>query len=51
MMKLANPLHQVTLFMDIEFYQQNQLMIKFYYKMNNLVLAIYQNISNIDTIY
>ena len=28
--KLANPLHQVTLFMDIEFYQQNQQFIKTY---------------------
>ena len=30
MMKLGNPLHQVTLFMDIEFYQQNQQFIKTY---------------------
>ena len=29
-MKLGNPLHQVTLFMDIEFYQQNQQFIKTY---------------------
>ena len=43
-MNLANPLHQVTLFMDIEFFQQNQLMIKTYWKMNNIVLVIYQNV-------
>ena len=30
MMKLGNPLHQVTLFMDIEFYLQNQQFIKTY---------------------
>ena len=43
-MNLANPLHQVTLFMDIEFFQQNYLMIKTYWKMNNIVLVIYQNV-------
>ena len=43
MMNLANPLHQVTLFMDMKFYQQNQLMTKTYQKMNSLVRVIYQN--------
>ena len=28
--QLANPLHQVTLFMDIEFYEQKKLTIKTY---------------------
>ena len=43
MMNLANPLHQVTLFMDIEFSQQNQFMIKTFLIIN-LVLVIYQNV-------